>query len=215
MIENFCTITPTRGGDRPALLENCVNQIKRMGCRMNSYIINYPPKSSAADLVPRVRHGIELARRDGFEYAFIIEDDDAYPPDYFSRFTPGYDFYGFDSTVYYNIRNRTFSGVDRHPNRASLFCTGFRIKALDRFVWPPDDFIFLDIKLWEYATLYHKRVQLIGGDNPCLGIKHNIGKVGGKGHKGQQRHTDPDFNWLRAHVEKDSFEFYKNLALRL
>lgn len=215
MINNFCTITPNRGGERESLLEHCAWQLKRMGCRMNSYIINHPAKSSECDLVPRVKHGIELAKRDGFEYAFIIESDDYYPANYFTMFPPGYDFYGFASTVYYNLRNKTFSNIDRHPNRASLFCTGFRIPALDKFHWPPDDFVFLDIKLWEYAVRTSKKYHLISRDNPCLGIKHGIGKVGGKGHKGEQRNRDNDFKYLKGYVDAESFDFYTKLHAAL
>lgn len=215
MINNFCTITPNRGGERASLLEHCVRQLQRMGCQMNSYIINHPAKSSACDLVPRVKEGIELARRDGFEYVFIVESDDYYPSDYFQHFSPGYDFYGFDTTVYYNIKNRTFSGVDHHRGRASLFCTGFRIAALDTFNWPSDDYVFLDIKLWEYANARRKKIQLLSIPNPCLGIKHGIGKVGGNGHRGQQRNQDRDLSYLKKHVDAESFEFYHNLNLEL
>lgn len=215
MIQNWCTITPNRGGERPALLEHCVHQLKRMGCRMNSYIINHPAKSSACDLVPRIKMGVELARRDGFEYAFIVESDDYYPSDYFQRFNPGFDFYGYDTTIYYNVRNKTYSGKDRHQHRASLFCTGFRIAALDQFHWPADDFVFLDIKLWEFANSRRRKIQLISDSTPCLGIKHGVGKVGGKGHKGAQRFQDPDFKYLKGYVDNDSFEFYTKLHLSL
>jgi len=212
---NYCTITPSRG-DRPGLLQFCVKQLQKInGVEhvMNAYIINEKPKSAEVDIVPRVRQGIEMAKRDGFEFVFIIEDDDFYPDNYFSLYgdLSGLDFVGYSDTVYYNLKTGTYETLN-HPGRSSLFCTGFRISALDRFNWPNDNEKFLDVKLWDYCMRYSKNDKLLKG-NPCLGIKaHGQGKVAGKGHviPLKQRDND-DLSFLKSRVDEESFQFYKQL----
>jgi hypothetical protein len=214
---NYCTITPSRG-DRPELLNFCFKQLKKMngGFHVNNgYIMNERPLSDEVDLVPRIKAGIEMAKKDGFEWVFIIEDDDYYCSDYFSRFGDlnGVDFVGYSSTVYYNLRNRTCE-VLKHPGRSSLFCTGFRISALDNFSWPNNNTTFLDIRLWEYANRYNKRIRLIE-DNPCLGIKHGLGKCGGKGHRMNLKNQDNNLHFLESFVDGEAFQFYKQLIEKL
>lgn len=214
---NYCTITPSRG-DRSELLSFCVQQLKKMnsGYPMNAYIINGRPKSAEVDLVPRIREGVEMAKRDGFEFVFIVEDDDWYPANYFSLFgdLSDLDFVGFSDTTYYNIKTRTYDTFI-HYSRSSLFCTGFRISALDKFNWPKDNEKFLDVKLWEYAMRYDLRINLLQG-NPCLGIKgHAQGKVAGKGHVIGLKNQDKDLSFLQSSVDNESFEFYKQLMDKL
>lgn len=178
---------------------------------VNAYIMNERPVSDAVDLIPRIREGFNKAKADGFEFMFIIESDDYYPANYFSLFgdLSNVDFVGFSSTTYYNIRNKTFE-ILKHKDRSSLFCTGFRISDLDKFSWPNDNEKFLDVRLWEYAQRMGKRVRLIE-DNPCVGIKHGIGKCAGKGHVMQLKNQDNNLHFLRSIVDTESFEFYKQL----
>lgn len=209
---NYCTITPDRG-DRPMFFEFCIQQLNKIngGYPMNSYLMNDKPKSDEIDLVPRFRQAVELAKRDGFEYAFVIESDDAYPSDYFSRYIPHFDnadFIGDKTTYYYNIRTLRWSKFV-HPGRASLFTTAFRISALKGFNWPPDNYKFLDMKLWEFA----KRKAFV--DSGAVGIKHSVGLTGGKGHKMRLNHADPKKQWLKSKVEDYQFEFYTKLMLTL
>jgi hypothetical protein len=213
---NYCTITPTRG-DRPELLQFCLKQLTKMNrgkLPVNAYLMNDRPTSDQPDLVPRIRKGVELAKRDGFEWVFIIEDDDFYPENYFSLFgdLSAYDFVGFSSTTYYNLRNRTHETM-YHPGRSSLFCTGFRISALEKFNWPKDNTTFLDIRLWEFAQR-GGRFKLID-NNPCLGIKHGIGKCGGKAHRMALKDSDPNVEFLRYSVDNEAFEFYMELMNKL
>lgn len=176
---------------------------------MNAYLMNDRPTSDQPDLVPRIRKGVELAKRDGFEWAFIIEDDDYYPYDYFQQVgdLSDYDFVGFNTTTYYNLRNQTYETMSHH-GRSSLFCTGFRISALNMFNWPKDSVTFLDIRLWEYAQQF--RVKLIER-NPCLGIKHGIGKCGGKAHRNVLKMKDEHTTFLYSNVDTEAFEFYNKL----
>lgn len=207
----ICCITPDRG-DRPELFQFAIKQINRMGMGNSCYLMNEKPKSEMIDLVPRIREGIEMAKRDGFEWAFILENDDFYPQfymDFVSNFTENSDFIGFSNTWYFNLKNLSYELLE-HPGRSSLFCTGFRIDALDRFVWPKDNTAFLDVKLWEYASLCNKRIELF--DAPiAIGMKHGLGMCGGKGHRMILKNRDPEMEWLNSQMPYEDFEFYKNL----
>lgn len=209
---DYCTITPSRGGDRPKFFQFCVRQLTKFTGGQKNYIMNDRPISEAKDLIPRVKKGIELAKRDGFTHVFIVEDDDFYCKEYFEQ-ALDFDFFGYEDTTYYNLRNRTY-GVVKHPGRSSLFTTAFKIEALDGFVWPADTNVFLDIALWDFARKTKKKVKLLK-NNPCLGIKHNIGVVGGKGHRMKLRNTDYDLRYLRSRVDEEAFEFYRTLMLTL
>jgi hypothetical protein len=217
---DYCTITPTRG-DRPELFKFCIKQLDKMAGDkplLNAYIINEQPKSDFVDLVSRIRQGYEMAKRDGFKYIFIIEDDDYYPENYLTNLysiaaSGDYDFIGYSDTVYYNLRNKTYQ-IFNHKDRASLFSTGFKVSALDNFTWPNDNHVFLDIKLWEYANRSAKKIKLLE-NNPCLGIKHGIGKTGGKGHQMVLQNKDEDLKYLQCMVDSEAFEFYKNIMNKL
>lgn len=210
----YCTITPNRGGERETLLSFCANQLIHMGAVNNSYIMNDSPKSTDCDLVPRIKQGIEFAKKDGFEWVFIIESDDSYPIDYFARYLPymdRYDFIGDQNSLYYNIKTKRYRAF-KHPRRASLFTTAFRVSALHRFKWPPDNTLFLDIKLWQYAKNF--KCKFI--DSGAVGIKgHGFGKHGGKGHTMLLAHEDPNLAFLKSAVSDVNFLFYTDLMKRL
>lgn len=164
------------------------------------------------DLVRRVKSGIELARRDGIDLVFIVEDDDKYPDDYFQRFQPylkDFEFFGDEFTTYYNLRNKTYR-TWHHPNRASLFTTAFKISALNLFDWPADNEKFLDIKLWQYAR--RRKKKFVKTD--AIGIKHNLGLVGGKGHIMRFNNVDTNLKFLREHTN-GSFDFYEQIMKQL
>lgn len=208
---SYCTITPSRGGERKPLFQYCIRQLAQL-IGTNNYIMNDPPKNGNVDLVPRIRYGVDLAKKDGMDYAFMVEDDDYYTADYFNQ-DLDFDFFGYETTTYYNLRNRTYETF-KHPGRSSLFATAFKISALEGFTWPADNVVFLDIALWDFAKKTKKKVKLLK-DNPCLGIKHSIGKCGGKGHRMTMRNKDPDLKFLRSRVSEEAYEFYTTLMLTL
>lgn len=211
MNNSFCTITPTRG-DRNELL---YFTISRIPAEIQNFTIDFKPKDDIIDIVPRVKEGVELAKKAGYEYAFIVEDDDWYPEYYFSDIEfDGWDFFGYATTNYYNLKNKTYQTFD-HPERSSLFCTGFRLSAMDKFNWPDDRITFLDIRIWEYAIRSGSQIKLLE-DNPCLGIKgHGVGKHAGKGHLIRMANVDNDLSYLRDFVDENAFEFYKELMKKV
>jgi len=208
----FATITPSRG-DRPELLEFCKHQLSRMEVKPDkSYLIDYKPQSEKIDLVERVKKGVELAKTDGFDVVFIIEDDDFYPADYFQQFNRrDYTFWGSEQTVYYNLKNRTFA-LFTHPGRSSLFITGFRISALDTFPWIAPKNRFLDIALWEYAAKVGNP-QFV--TTCAVGIKHNLGLCAGRGHEMRGKNNDESLEFLKWNVDPEAYTFYTDLMKRI
>lgn len=209
--EPFATITATRG-DRPKFFNFCLHQIARFDPAPSEYfIIDHPPLNDQVDLTLRVRLGITAAKAKGIDLVYIVEDDDNYAKDYFAKMAmpDDCDFIGCSKSLYYNIRNRTYNTFN-HPNRSSLFCTGFRISALDRFSWPPDDTIFLDLILWKYAMKH--RYKLI--DEPVgVGIKHGQGKTAGTGHRMEMpNQDDEEMTFLKSRVDKEAFIFYRSVC---
>ncbi len=169
-----------------------------------NYFVTVPPKSDSVDLVQRVKLGVSLAKQDGFDLCFIIENDDYYPSDYFDNIPNG-NLIGSETTIYYNLRNNTYQDFN-HPRRSSLFTTGFKISGLGGFDWPPDDYPNLDMRLWAQRKGTMRKTGAIG-------IKHGIGKVAGRGHSMTMKYSDTDWEWLKKHVDTDAFTFYKSLNL--
>lgn len=211
----IATLTPTRG-DRPELFNFCRQQIESQTVQPGTkYFMGAQPTDRQPDLTKRIREAYESAKRFGdIDWIVIMEDDDSYRPDHierYSRFMDRYDFIGDQSSLYYNIREQRYQ-VFKHPRRASLYTTAFRVAALDRFRWPPDNTVFLDIKLWQYAKT--KRCKFI--ESGAVGIKgHGIGMRGGKGHIMELRHADPTGDFLRSNVSVKNFEFYSQLVKEL
>jgi hypothetical protein len=208
---NFAVIIPTR--DRPKFFEHCKEQLAQQTVKPSKvYAITYPPETEDFDLCERVKVGVQMAKGDGIDLVFIVEDDDKYPENYFERFAPffnHYEFFGDDKTCYYHLKNKTYR-TWHHPYRASLFTTGFKISALNNFDWPADNERFLDIKLWNYAR--HRKKKFV--DTGAIGIKHSIGKCGGKGHYMRFKDVDVDLKFLESKTN-GSFEFYKELMKTL
>ena len=203
---SFCTITPSRG-DRPEFLEFCKYQLSRMTITPDkSYFIDHPPIDDRKDLISRVRKGVEAAKREGFDKVYIVEDDDLYPANYFERMEFDTDFVGCNRSLYYNINNRTYEYL-HHPYHSSLYCTGFKISALNGFQWPKPQAIFLDLKLWRFAARNNKRVTL-HHDSIGVSIKHGIGLVGGSGHGRTFIRSDQDLEFLKSQTDPAAFDFY-------
>lgn len=204
--EPFAIIIPDRG-DRPTMTKRCLEMVNRFSMRpAKVYKIDYKPVSDSMDLTERVHLGVCKAKEDGIDLVFIVENDDYYPADYFERFgdTSQHDFFGCEHSYYYNIHKRYWSKID-HSHRSSLYNTGFRVSAVEKFMWP-SDLRFLDINLWNYARI--KRSKFIQSTG-SVGIKaHGEGKSGGKGHVMKLKNKDEDFIWLKSKVDSESFKFY-------
>ncbi len=209
-METFGIIIPDRG-DRPALTNHCFRMLNRMTKKPDFvYHVNYNPIGEGFDLVERVFDGVNRAKSDGIDLVFIIEDD-YYPADYFERFGDfTSDFFGDDLTFYYHLRQRAFASLP-HPKRASLFTTGFRISHMNGFQWGGNQ--FLDLRIWQWANKHIKWRKFV--NTGAVGVKHNLGLCGGKGHTMRMPHQDPKMEWLGKRVDAESLDFYKSLSNEL
>lgn len=208
-------LTPDRG-DRATLFAHCRRQVslfEQNGHKVKHWLLNEEPRTDKPDLTARIQRGYNLVKEEGneWDWIFIVENDDNYPVDYLTRLMPyfaDYDFIGSDRTIYYNIRNRTWE-QSHHPNHSSLFCTAFKVSAMEKFKWHMAHPVFLDLDIWKYARRFRRKFI----DTGAIGIKgHGQGLCGGKGHVQKFNNADPDLSWLRANTG-DSFPFYESLKV--
>lgn len=183
--------------------------------------MNDPPLDpEKKDITWRYRVGIEriLERHPDVDLILFIEDDDWYSPSYIEVFYDAWNManrpqiFGVGETYYYHVGMRRIYH-EKHPNRASAFCTGISSKAIEHIKWPQDDYSSVDMNLWHQ----------LGGNtflvNPMIavGMKgYNEGKFfGGKGHNehwaGYDKH-DPDLSWISSVINgkysQDMISFY-------
>ena len=114
----IAAITPTRG-DRPQFLAHCKYLMQQQTRQPDKhYIIDYEPISTEPDLVPRIKKGIELAKADGMDYIFIIEEDDFYPPNYINDIINEYhylDVVGENPTMTYHLKTNKYNILNHTP----------------------------------------------------------------------------------------------------
>jgi len=210
---DFCAITPDRG-DRPKFLRHCIQQMWSQTLQPGDHIvINHKPKSNQPDLIERIRMGIEIAKQRGFKRAYIIENDDYYPDDYFEKMEAKHaEFVGSHTTIYYHLSGSYTQMY--HPDRSSLFTTGFDLTAMNEFKWPDPHRVDLDTVIWQHAVRNPGKCLLL--DNvSAIGIKHGIGLCGGRGHTTAFRYDfadTPDRSWLREAIRPSSFDFYMSMV---
>jgi hypothetical protein len=180
------------------------------------FVLNEPGKDGVVDIVPRIRNGIRLAASEGFDYCFIIENDDYYPDNYLEKmicyFRNDIGLLGIQETIYYSLQLKRWVYFC-HPGRASLFCTALRISALKDYAWPDDELLYFDLHLWKYRC----RKTLVNLSHPPIGMKHGNGFCPGNYHNGivngkaaKNMKEDPKMLWLKKRVRPESFEFYLN-----
>lgn len=215
-INKFCVIIPDRG-DRKEFTKHCLYQMKIQTLQPSKvYHVNYEPVSPIPDLIPRIRCGINAAKKEGYDKCFIIENDDFYPINYFQKMQfEDYDFIGIGRTIYYSLLQKKYRFLNHKEvarlayDRSSLFCTGFRISALKDFEFPDSTYKFLDLNLWKYAILKNN-YHLYYLDYMPIGIKHGIGLCGGAAHNILFSYDGEDGNlkWLKENTTQKSYEFY-------
>lgn len=209
-------ITPDRN-DRPELLEHCKWQMKRQTVQAYDHlVINYDPVPGVVDLVPRVRMGVNIAKDLKADYCLIIENDDYYPDNYvevMTRHLDVFDIAGAERSIYYSLQQNCMR-IFQHPGRASLFITGFRTSAMEKFNWPADTLLYFDIYLWEKIN---GRRGFVNFPQSPIGMKHGVGFSPGNYHNGivngkkmKGMIEDKNRQWLKSHTRKESFEFYQN-----
>lgn len=219
-MKKICIVTPDCA-DRPELLKHCQYQVQQQTIKVPHLVISQKPLLKP-DLTAKIRLACQVAKERGFEYIAIFENDDYYPNTWLEEIVnTDFDLLGIETTVYYNLIFRQWS-LFEHTGRSSLFCTAFKIDALLSFPWPPDDEVYLDVAMWKHFNIQFTpealtaNVKLIEPQNRPIGIKHNIGMVGGIGHTNRDiyENTDPEFDWLWSNMHRaDSYKFYTSLAI--
>lgn len=225
---SYCIVTPTRG-DRPHLLLQCKKYASRQSISQSieHIVINYPAENDGIDLTHRMYEGLKKAKAKGHKYAFVFEDDDWYSADYVKQYfnliigpNPGFDIYGIDYTNYIHVGWNARWYIE-HPGHSSWFCACIkldnfpieRLKDLTSYkTFSPD----LDWEIFNDNKLRLKK-KVVRVPPIAIGIKHNQGTPAGMGHVNKQiyaRHRNKGFDFLKMHLSKDDYNFYKEKRWR-
>jgi hypothetical protein len=212
-------LIPTRG-DRPQMLDFAFRQLDRQTRKPDVIeIMDDAPVGTGKDITWRYRIGCERILAKGVDVVFLIEDDDYYDANYIKLMMDEWEkanrpeIFGIGETSYYHLGLRSYYH-QQHFERASAFSTMITPSGIMNMKWPKDDYSFTDIEFWKQL----KGKTFIPFGTVALGIKgHKHGSLfGGIGHKDTwsgYRQKDPTLDWLRSHVDRDAFEFYKNIAV--
>lgn len=203
-------------GDRPKFLEQAKKMLANQTLKPNEIcIVDDKPLSDEVDITYRYRIGFERLK-DKVDVIILWEDDDFYSPKYIEKmFTAWVDngkplLFGIGETIYYHLQLKAFS-IIKHDERASAMSTMVSTKLDIDF--PKDNETFFDIHLWKN----YKGVTFIPKEVINIGIKHGIGKCGGKGHLCNFKYNNDDDNmlFLKNHVTEESFKFYNEVSSSL
>jgi hypothetical protein len=205
-------IIPDRG-DREKFLQNCIRMIEAQTIDQSMLtvkIIDYKPLSDAVDITQRYRIGYDYFRNGGFDCILLMENDDYYSPNYIQTMIDKWielgkpDLIGTNYTIYYHINERAHFTMN-HSRRASAMNT--LIKSDLNFNWCVDHEPYTDLHLWK--TL--QGVTFYPGEIISIGIKHGVGKCGGRNHVDYLHryiNKDPNSEFLSTHMDQESFNFY-------
>lgn len=220
-------VIPTRG-DRPEFLENCKRMLRdqRSDWASKIYAIivtpDMVPVSEECDITPRYRFGYDYMTGFDVDVIAFMEDDDYYSPNYLRTMVRAWDeagrpeLFGIRYSIYYHLKLKKYFRM-QHDQRSAMMCTLIRPNL--KFTWPIDTDPFTDQWLWMRNNNGIKEKVLFSPDKlPCIGIKHGMTKTGGKNHVDflhRYKMDDPDMQWLCDNTDPFSFEFYRNLSLKL
>lgn len=215
--------------DRPLFLEQCYKMLANQTVKVDFIkLINAPATSEKPDITQRYRIGYEAISRYGhFDVIFFIENDDYYAPDYIEKMLAAWnqagkpELFGTSYTYYYHVGLSSYFMMN-HPVRASAMNTMI-VPGLN-ITWPNDNEVYTDLHLWTHSHVINCRKETWTPSNIIsIGIKHGIGLCGGRhhfdrlnrykmkggiGNESASGVEDTNMNFLRANVDKDSFEFY-------
>lgn len=212
-------LIPTRG-DRGPLLNFALRQLERQTKRVDHIeIVNDAPKSaSQKDITWRYRVGLERMFAKGVETVFLIEDDDWYADNYIEKMLEQWTYlgqpevFGLGDTYYYHLGLRGYN-QHLHSGRASAFCTLITKAGAEKMRWPADTYAFTDIEIWKQL----QGKTFLMARPIAIGMKgHQNGTLfGGMGHSNNKKlytNRDENMEWLKRHVDEESFTFYSNIA---
>lgn len=204
-------IIPDRG-DRPKFLDNCLRMIQGQTIKPNFvHVVNEPPKDNECDITLRYKIGYEsVSEKNNFDLILLMENDDFYAPNYIETMINAWishgkpEIFGTNYTIYYHLNERAFFTMN-HSRRASAMNT--LIKPNLNIQWPQNNDPYTDIALWKQLNGITFRPENI----ISIGIKHGVGKCGGKNHKCNMHryiNKDKNFDFLKQNMDVQSFNFY-------
>lgn len=216
-------IIPDRG-DRPEFEEQYLRLIQRQTITNTRKIIitvmvqNAEPTSDKPDITWRYRTGYEKFNNLGYDLLCFWENDDWYAEDYLEVMVDEWekagkpDLFGTNYTIYYNLIIKKYFRMT-HVQRASAMNTF--IKPDLTVPWPDDHEAFTDVALWDRIP---SRKVIEPPHLIAIGMKHGIGKCGGKSHVDRlYRYINDDGHnsFLAQHVDEWSLAFYNQLHEKL
>jgi len=210
-------LIPDRG-DRPLFLEHCMHLMDKQTLQPDVMeLMCDKPLNDMCDITYRYRIGCERLFKQGCDVILFIENDDYYREDYIEKMILKWNecnrprIFGLGSTTYYHIGLRKYMRMV-HSQRASAFCTLVTPDIMD-LSFGKDHEPFFDLHLWQQNNISKATYEF--SKIKALGIKHGVGKFGGKAHNKNFKYDkdDKDLSFLRSVVDDKSFEFYKNYML--
>lgn len=210
---NIAVIIPDRN-DRPKFTENCFRMIQNQTIQPDQiFKINFSPTDEKPDITKRYRIGYDLCRNKGFDVIALMENDDWYSPDYLEIMTKAWnengrpDIFGTNYTIYYHLQLHKYFTMN-HKRRSSAMST--LIKPDLNFQWCPDHEVYTDLHIWQTLS---NRVTFQPDKHICIGMKHGIGKCGGRNHKDKlDRYINSDgLRFLGSNLDRKSFDFYTSV----
>jgi hypothetical protein len=207
----LAVVVPTRG-DRPLFFQFAIQQLAAQTKQPDLIVVvDYPAKSNEVDITARYKYGIREAVKYGAECIIFWEDDDYYQPNYIEYMYAEWlqhgkpDLLGIDYTYYYHI---IINGVKYQPHkgRASMFSSMVSKNVID-YPMPIDNYAFADLFIWSKW----RGVTVSPTNIMAIGIKHGIGKLGGKGHTALAMYI-PDTKFLKEHCTPEAYEFYQSIS---
>lgn len=206
-------IIPTRG-DRLVLLENALRLLGKQTVKPDRVlVVGEPPISDACDITYRYRTGYE--KMTDVDVIFFWEDDDWYIEDYIETMLTEWekagrpDLFGTRYTIYYHLKLKRYFTM-RHEDRASAMNTLIKSNNT-RINWGRDDNPYTDTWLWGPGQPFSKKGLFTPVKVIAVGMKHGIGKSGGKGHRDTYHrfiHEDERCSFLRSVIDEESYQFY-------
>lgn len=230
MTLKIAILIPDRN-DRPELLSNCLRMINNQTVRPDIVeLVNdkSPFKEGEVDITWRYRTGYDRLRNKGLDCILFMENDDYYANDYIESMTRAWidhnrpKIFGTSYTMYYHLGIRKICKFN-HGTRSSAMST--LIQPDLKIIWGRDTNPYTDSQLWKTNNL--KGLTWDPGRHICIGIKHNIGLCGGRYHSdkytvsgqlrrgdfSRYRESDPEFKFLRQHMNDEAYNFYTNIKL--
>ena len=197
--------------DRTKLLYHCLKMMDKQTMQPTFIeVVNFEHYNDNFDLTERVRKGFDKLKS-LCDCVLIIENDDYYSENYIETMVNKWielgkpDLLGTDYTYYYHIFKKQYRKLI-HKGRASLMNTLINTKL--NINWCDDNDVFLDLHLWNK----HNGKTFTPENLISVGIKHGIGLCGGSGHNRMVlTENDENYKVLKSLVDKESFNFYKNL----